>query len=475
MASNDQPSVRRSARAKWLATTTAMLGTFSVVLAATILTVALPQLMSVFAIDQQTVQWLVTGFLAAMTTAMLLNAWCVERFGVRVTYIGAMAVFCVGCLLGAFSPDIGWLIAARVLQGAAAGVIQPLGMIVIFQVFDPHERGKGFGVYGLGVILAPAIAPVLGGLLVDLLSWRATFLVALPVCAASIPMALAHLSGRDHALPARRLDVAGLVLLAGTLAVLLWALSSGLQIGWGEPAVRGGLLAGALGMAAFLGWEWFCRSPLLELRVFRSWAFVGGFLLTLAMGGGLYASTYLIPLYLQQVKGLTPSATGLMLLPAGLAMAATFPIAGRLTDRVARAVPILCGGALFVASCGLMAASGMATAVPWLVLWILVGRVGLGLMMPPVTAGSLMPLEPQHLLQASGAINFGRQLGGSLSVSLISIVLDAAAGTHEDGFALLDEAGRHAALAHGYQIAFLTLGIALTVALSAVLLMRPAR
>ncbi|HYG87345.1 MAG TPA: DHA2 family efflux MFS transporter permease subunit [Azospirillum sp.] len=472
MASIDRPG---GAREKWLATATAMVGTFSMVLAATILNVALPGLMRIFAVDQQTVQWLVTGFLAAMTTAMVANAWCVERFGIRTTYVAAMVVFCAGSVLGACSPDIGWLIVARILQGAAAGLIQPLGMLVIFRVFAEGERGKGFGIYGLGVILAPAIAPVIGGLLVDLVSWRATFLIALPACAVGLPMALAHLPGRDDTLPVRRLDVAGLVLLAGTLAVLLWALSSGPKIGWDRFAVQGGLIAGGLGLAAFLVWEWFAPSPLLELRVFRSPAFVGGFLLTLVLGGGLYASTYLIPLYLQQVKGMMPSGTGLLLLPGGLAMAATFPVAGWLTDRVARSVPILCGGALFIASCALMGGIDAATGIPWLLLWILVGRVGLGLMMPPVTAGSLLLLEPHEVPQASGAINFGRQLGSSLGVSLISIVLDVASGSHRDGFALLDEAARRAALAHGYDVAFLTLAGVFAVSLSALGLMRQSR
>ncbi|AWK85170.1 MFS transporter [Azospirillum thermophilum] len=187
MSSTDQSVPAVTVRARWLATASAMLGTFSVVLAATILNVALPQLMTVFAVDRQTIQWLVTGFLAAMTTAMLLSAWSVERFGIRATFVAAMLVFSAGSLLGAASPGVAWLIVARILQGAAAGIVQPLGMMVIFRVFHPAERGKGFGIYGLGVILAPSIAPVLGGLLVDLFSWRATFLVALPVCLVAVP------------------------------------------------------------------------------------------------------------------------------------------------------------------------------------------------------------------------------------------------------------------------------------------------
>lgn len=460
-------------RPDWKATAAAIVGTASVVMAATILNVALAPLMGVFAVDQPTIQWLVTGFLAAMTTAMLVSAWSVERFGIRATYIAAMAVFVVGSVIGTVAPGIGWLIAARVLQGAAAGIVQPLGMLVVFHAFPPGQQGRGFGLYGLGVILSPAVAPVLGGLLVDLVSWRATFLAAVPFCLMGMALARAHLPGR-HApeSPARPLDVPGLVLLAGTLAVLLWALSRGLQIGWTIPAVQGGLVAGAVGLAAFLGWEMRCRAPLLKLAVFRSVPFVGGFLLTVAVGGGLYASTYLIPLYLQQVLGMTPSGAGLVLLPAGLAMAATFPFAGRMADRLPPAVPVVLGAALFALSCGLLAMAGAGPAVPWLVVWILLGRVGLGLIMPSATAGSLARMDRADVPQASGAMNFGRQLGGSLCVSLISIVFTAAAGTHAAGFALLDGAGQRLALAHGYQVAFAVLAVGQVVALAALGLTR---
>lgn len=463
-------------RPDWKATTAAIVGTAAVVMAATILNVALAPLMGVFAVDQPTIQWLVTGFLAAMTTAMLISAWSVERFGIRATYLGAMAMFVVGSVMGALAPGIGWLIAARVLQGAAAGVIQPLGMIVVFHAFPPGQQGRGFGLYGLGVILSPAAAPVLGGVLMDLVSWRATFLAALPFCLMGMVLARAHLPGRrpSETLP-RPLDGVGVVLLAGTLAVLLWALSRGLQIGWTAPAVQGGLAAGTVGLAAFLGWEARCAAPLLNLRVFRSGVFVGGFLLTVGVGGGLYASTYLLPLYLQQVLGMTPSAAGLVMLPAGLGMAAAFPFAGHLADRVSRVVPIVGGGLLFAVSCGLLAVAGTEPAVAWLVVWTLLGRVGLGFMMPSATAGALVQLDRKDVPQASGAMNFGRQLGGSLCVSLVSIVFTAAAGTHGDGFALLDAAGQRLALAHGYEVAFAVLSAGMLLALTALrLLRRPA-
>ncbi|HYH21068.1 MAG TPA: DHA2 family efflux MFS transporter permease subunit [Azospirillum sp.] len=464
MSSHEELRRRHGARYKWLATATAMIGTFSMVVEATILNVALPDIMAAFAVGQQTAQWLVTGFLAAMTTGMLLNAWCVERFGMRATYVGAILVFCSASILGALAPSIGLLILARVAQGAAAGVIQPLGMIVVFEVFDPRERGKGFGLYGLGVVLGPAVAPMIGGFLVDFVSWRAVFLVVLPTCMAAVPMALTFLrSGRASSPPP--LDIAGLALLAGTLAVLLWALSSGPQVGWGQPAVGGGLLIGLAGALAFVAWEWFCPAPLLNLRAFRSGGFASGFLLSVMIGVGLYASTYLIPLYLQQVRHLDPSAAGLVLLPAGLAMAFTFPLAGRLTDRMPSAAVALIGILFFLGSCVMLARVDDAGGLVWFTAGIVLGRIGLGLMMPPVSAGTLRLLDLRMVPQGSGAINFGRQLGGAIGVGLISVVLSIGSGAHRPGFAEMGEAARRAAQAEGYHMAFYALALSFAAAL----------
>jgi DHA2 family multidrug resistance protein len=342
----------------------------------------------------------------------------------RATFVGALLVFCGASLIGAAAPTIGVMIAVRVVQGAAAGLVQPLGMVLVFESFAPHERGKGFGVYGLGVVLGPAIAPMIGGFMVDFWSWRGVFLVALPTCLAAAAFARMHLRGRRPDAAPRRLDIAGLALLGGSLAVLLWALARGPQAGWSDPAVAGGLLAGAAGAVVFAVWQWFCPAPLLDLRAFRSGGFVGGFLSVVMIGVGLYASTYLIPLFLQQGRAMGASDAGLVLLPGGLAMALTFPLAGQLTDRMAPAAVAAIGVALFLGSCLALAGAVASGAVLWLLVWVMVGRIGLGLMMPPVSAGSLRLLPPQLTAQGSGAMNFGRQLGGALGVGFISVVLD---------------------------------------------------
>src|SRR5271166_5014103 len=171
-----------------------MVGTISTIFAATIVNVAFPAMMREFNIGHDSLQWVATGFLAATTTTMLATSWLVESFGQRNTFIATIVVFLVASLLGAASWNIESLIVARVLQGAAAGVMQPLAMIAVFEVFPLEQRGRAMGVFGFGVVLAPAVGPSLGGLLTQAFGWRAIFFLSVPFCVAALPLGWRWLS-----------------------------------------------------------------------------------------------------------------------------------------------------------------------------------------------------------------------------------------------------------------------------------------
>src|SRR5690606_19224001 len=223
----EQLKDRYRERYKCYATFTAMVGTMAMSLPSTIITVALPGIMQEFQVSHTDVQWLATAFLAAMRVGMLINAWCVNTFGLRKTYLGAMVVFLVACALGGVAPSFGLLIAARVAMGLMAGLVQPLALLIIYQVFPMNERGKAMGIYGMGVILGPTFGPVLGGVMVDLVSWRAVFLVVVPVVLGGVYMAVTFLARPGIVLTRKRLDLAGLLLLAFWLTSLLWMLANG--------------------------------------------------------------------------------------------------------------------------------------------------------------------------------------------------------------------------------------------------------
>jgi len=410
---------------RWLATVTVMTGTIATVLTATIVNVAIPDIMGTFGMGQDKAQLLSTGFLAAMTATMLLNAWLVEIIGRRHTFVVAMMAFLAASILGGLAPTGLVLIAARVLQGAAAGIVQPLAMQTIFQAFPPERRGTAMGIFGVGVVLAPAIGPTLGGLMVDSFSWRYVFFFPLPFAATGIALASLFLPGRsgDHA-QRRPFDWAGFALIVLFLVSLLSALSNGPRLGWMSDSILIAFTAALLAGLAFIAWELWTGHPLLDPRLFRNPTFAGASVVALIFGFGLFGSTYLIPLFVQTVQGYTPTRSGILLMPAGLMLAIVFPLAGRLTDVAPAALMVSAGLAVFGVSLLLM--THVDTNTPfWLMAgWIVMGRFGLGFILPSLNAGALRALPMSMLGQGAGTINFVRQLGGALGVNLLAIALD---------------------------------------------------
>jgi EmrB/QacA subfamily drug resistance transporter len=433
----DAYAVRFGAGYKWYATITVMLATIVTTAASTMVNVALPDIMGAFGLGADQVQWLSTGFLAAMTATMLLTAWALGRFGYRMCFLWALIVFVVGSILGATSSSGGWIILARVLQGMASGLIQPLAMVVLSQVFPHEQRGRAMGIYGIGVVLAPALGPALAGFLVDEYNWRDVFLVIVPLCLIAIAAALVFLPGRDtrREKASFQFDGLGFLFLSAFLVCLLSALSNGQREGWYSDLILS-LFAVALASAvAFVAWELTCRTPLLNLRVFANGRFSASCLVAFALGVGIYGSTYIVPLFVQLVQGYTPTRAGLLLMPAGFVLALVFPLAGHIGDRVPPWIPVMVGLFFFGLSNGLCAGSDVDTPFWSLALWIVLGRIGLGLITPSLNAGALRALPHEQLAQGSGTLNFVRQFGGALGVNLLSVLIDRQTTFHGDALA----------------------------------------
>ncbi|MEX2326962.1 MAG: DHA2 family efflux MFS transporter permease subunit, partial [Pseudomonadales bacterium] len=338
----------------WFAVITAMLGSFATLLTGTIINVAIPEVMGAYGIGQDKAQWLSTGFLAAGTITMLLTAWSISAFGMRVTYVGSMLVFLLGSLLGGIAPNPEVLIFARVIQGTASGVLGPLAMVINYQIFPVRHRGLAMGIFGIGVVLAPALGPTLGGYLIDNFSWRYVFFLAIPFSIISIPLALMFMPRRESGGPIPPFDWTGVILSSVFLVTFLTALTNGHREGWQSEYIVGMFGAAFLSFVIFIWWENKVSHPMLNLQLFSHGRFLAASIVTFVVGVGLYGSTYILPLFLQTLQGITPTDSGLLMLPAGLAMAVFFPIAGALSDRVQPRYVIIVGLLLFGISSWLM-------------------------------------------------------------------------------------------------------------------------
>lgn len=420
---------------KWYATGTIMVATISVVLSTTIVNVAIPAVMGAFGISAVQAQWLSTGFLAAMTVTMLLADWAERAFGARLAMNAAMGVFLAGSVVGGLAPNETVLTLARIVQGAAAGIVQPLAMIMLFKVFPPAKRGAAMGIYGVGVVLAPALGPWVGGVLMDAFDWRFVFYLGLPFAGLSILLSNIFLPGREDSGARPGFDIVGVAILSVFLATLLGTLSSGQRLGWESNPILLGFVVSVASAVAFVAWELHTAKPMLDVRIFGNFAFTSASAVSFILGAGLFGSTYLLPVFVQQIQGMTPTQAGLLLMPSGFAMLVVFPVAGRLSDRLPPALMIGVGMAVFAGSSLLMARADINTTFWTLAWWTVISRIGMGLVFPAISAGALSVLPRHQLGQGSGASNFVRQLGGAFGVNLLTVFIERRTILHADAFA----------------------------------------
>jgi EmrB/QacA subfamily drug resistance transporter len=380
-----------------------------------------PDLSHHFTLGQERAQWVSTSFMLAMTLSMLTTPWLLLRFGLRRTYGGAMLLLLCGGIFGGLSVNYLMLIAMRVLEGLACGVVQPIPAITILRSFGKHEQGRAMGLFGFGVVLAPALGPSVGGFLVELFGWRSIFFIMVPFCLAVLAMANRYLAASATGGDARPLDWRGLLLVGVSIICLLNGLVEVRQNG----PIAGVLLGiGLAGLAGFIVYQLRTSNPLMNMALFRYPQFAMGALVAFIYGMGLFGSTYLLPVYMQLGLHYLPSQAGLVLLPAGGVLAVTIWLGGRLVDRFRPHVLVAIGVSLLALSFALMALVEPDTSYIVLMLWAIVGRIGLGLVLPALSLGAMRGVDIALIAQGSSTINFLRQLGGAIGVSLVGIVLE---------------------------------------------------
>lgn len=418
---------------RWLVTSAGLIGAFAMVFSATVVNVAVPSVMGAFGVGQDQAQWMATAFLATMTASQLLNAWMVAAFGQRLAFSLTLALFIVGTMFSGFAPNIDVLIFGRVLQGCAAGVIQPLVMVTMFQVFPADRRGLAMGIYGTGVVLAPAIGPAIGGIAIDVFSWRHIFFMPLPFCVVAFFMGSIFMPSKGRSgEPMPKFDWAGYALLCAALVLLLSASANGPRYGWTSDRILVMGILGVLSAAAFVVTQLHGRAPLLDMTLFRNPRFAAALLVAFVFGAGNFASSYVIPVFVQAVQGYTATKAGMVLMPAGLLLVLALPFTGRLSDHVPDHVPIMLGLACFALGAGLMVTSDVNTGFYTFALFAVISRFGLAFIIPSLSATALRALPPEQLNRGSGNVNFIRQLGGACGVNLIVVWLQQRTQFHSD-------------------------------------------
>lgn len=412
-----------------------MVATLTVALAGSTVNVAFPEIMGAFGIGRDQAQLLSTGYFAAQTAGMLLSAWLIEVIGERRTCTIALIFFLLGGLMSGFAEDSGSLILGRVLQGVSSGVIQPLGMAVTFKVFPQESKGLSMGIYSLGMVMGPSLGPTMGGLAIAEFSWRAVFLLSLPTAFLALIFCNVFLPSRTIPKEVPRFDFLGFAFLCVSLVGFLLGFSYGQRLGWTSSDIIGLFAMAIGGGVGFVLRQLYGKSPLVNLALFKNVQFSAAALIAFFTGCAFLSSTFMLPLFVQQIQHYSALDAGLMMIPAGLSLLILFPLAGRLTDLISPQYMIYIGLIFFAVAYALMAQSDVNTPFWTIVGLTLLMRAGTAFTRPVTNTVALKSLPTELVHQGASSINFIRKLGAALGTNSVIVFLEWRIPFHGDAFA----------------------------------------
>lgn len=407
---------------KWMALFVVVIGTFMAILDSSIVNIAIPKMMAVFGVALEDVKWILTAYTLALGAIIPLTGFLGETFGTKKVYMFALAMFTAGSLLCGFAWSNTSMIIFRIIQALGGGMIMPVGMSIIFQIFPKEERGMALGFWGIASMAAPAIGPTLGGYIIEHLDWRLIFNINVPIGICGVMFAGILLKDGPTK-PFKNFDYLGFLSSTVGLVSILYVLGEGSSIDWSDLKNPILMTLGCLSLLLFVFNELTHPNPLLELRVFKIYNFslsqIITCITTLAMMGGIYV----LPLFLQNIRGYSAMQTGMILFPSAIASGIMMPISGLLFDRIGAKWVTVTGLIILAISSYQLSFMNMDTSKN-MILWIAMLRgIGMGLSMMPVnTAG--MNAVPFHLVgKASALANTVRQVMASLSVTIMTTII----------------------------------------------------
>ena len=408
---------------KWLVAIAFVAGLFMDLMDATIVNVALPTLGRDFGASTDTLEWVVTGYLISLAIWIPASGWISDRFGSKRTFAFALLMFTAGSALCGLAWSAGSLIAFRMLQGVGGGMMTPVGTAMLFRAFPPAERARASAIVTVPTAIAPALGPVLGGWLVDNASWRWIFYVNLPVGLATLVFTVLFL--REHKEPAAgRFDIWGFLCSGGGLALVLYALSQAPAHGWTSTAVVVSGLAGVVLFGILVTLELSRPDPMLHLRLFGDRMFRSANLSMFMVYAMLLGILFLLPLFLQELRGLSALESGLTTFPQAIGMLLIVPVAGRLYPRVGprRMLAIALLGVTITSALFLLV--DLETNLWWIRAIMFLRGVSMSFAIVASQAAAFASIRSEETGRASALFNTNRQVAASIGVAVLATVLN---------------------------------------------------
>lgn len=413
-------------RTAWIALYVVLGATIMVALDTTIVNVALDRIGEELG-GSHNVEWVVSAYLLAVCVTQPASGWLANTFGARRVLLVALAGFTAASLACALAPNLGVLIAARVLQGLSGGALMPVGMALVFSLFPRERHGRAISVWGMAAMAAPTVGPTLGGWLVTSVSWHWLFLINVPIGTLTLVAALRVLPDSSRRFR-ERFDGLGLLLGSGGLALFVLGLSEANQWGWGSTTTLACLAAGVAGLATFGVRALRISHPLIELRMFSDRTFRFAILALLFVYIAHFGRLVFVPLQLEGLRHVSALRVGLLFLPAGIVGAVSMGLGGRLVDRIGPRRPIMIGCAVMGAAAIGFATLDLDTPLWLIAVYLATNSFGMGLLTAPVMVAGISSL-PAHLMSQGTALrSLLGQVAGALAVALLGAVISLRAG-----------------------------------------------
>jgi EmrB/QacA subfamily drug resistance transporter len=399
-------------------------GAFVAIFTQTLLNIALPSIMIDLKIEPSTAQWLITGYMLVNGILIPASAYFIQRYSNRSIFILAMSLFALGTLLAGLAPTFAVLLAARMIQASGSALMMPLLMNVILVAFPVERRGSAMGIFGLVMIVAPAIGPTLSGYIVEHYSWRVLFFIILPL--ALIPLALGIFKLKNLTFQNRELslDKASIVLSSLGFGGILYGFSAAGQNGWGDPFVIGTITVGVVSLVTFIFRQLKLKEPLLEFRIYKYPMFALSSAISIVVSMSMFSAMILMPIYVQTIKGISPIDSGLLMLPGALLMGVMSPITGKLFDKYGAKVLAITGMSIVVISTYFFSDLSMETTYLQIMGIYTIRMFGISMVMMPVMTNGLNTLPMKAYPHGTAMNNTLQQVSGAIGSALLITIMN---------------------------------------------------
>jgi EmrB/QacA subfamily drug resistance transporter len=408
---------------KWWTLAAVAFGLFMIMLDNTIVNVALPSIQRSLHMSISSLEWIVTAYALTFAALLITGGKLGDLYGRRKMFILGLAVFTLSSLACGLSPNAGFLIGARAVQGVGAALMNPATLSIITATFPPKQRGQAIGIWAGVSALALAIGPLIGGLIVDNINWHWIFYVNVPVGVVGILVSRLVIAESRDTSHEQSIDLPGLLTSGLALLSLSYALIEGNRHGWGSPEIIGLFAGSAVLLGVFIRLELRQRLPMLDLGLFRIGSFAGANLVAMLVSLGMFGVFFFISLYVQNVLGYSPTKAGAIFLPMTVLIIVVAPIAGKLSDRVGSRWLMGAGMSILGVSLLLYQRIGVHSSFVSLLPQLLLGGVGMALTMSPMTSAAMASVPVDKAGVGSGVLNSFRQMGGSLGIALMGAIL----------------------------------------------------